>query len=86
MEDIKRNEISIFDFSKVIEMEVEDAEAAREMLPFAAIGSTFPHPQQDKRGRQYSWGFVNVDDPKHCDLVSLQSIILRQVLNFNSSI
>ena len=28
------------------------------------------------RGRKYPWGTVNIEDPNHCDFLSLRSLVL----------
>lgn len=75
MRDIEANGIKIYDFANIGESEGE-GEMVKGMLPFAVVGASFPHTDC-KRGRQYSWGFVNVDDPKHSDLTNLRRILLR---------
>ena len=75
MEDIEKNQIPIYDFASGEERDESDLEAIRSVVPFAVVGATLPH-KDGKRGRRYSWGFVDCDDPRHCDLSSLQKILL----------
>lgn len=76
MDDIAKNGIPIYDLSMGSERDDSTAQALRSCLPFAVIGSSFPHGES-RRGRQYKWGFVDCDDAKNCDLTTLQKILLR---------
>lgn len=75
-DDIAKHDIKVYDFTSIAEAEGLGAEVLDQLRPFAVIGATFPHAEK-RRGRQYLWGFVDVDDSKHCDLKILQKILLR---------
>lgn len=47
-----------------------------DMLPFSVIGAVTPRPKDQKRGRPYPWGLVEVDNPMHCDFGALRRAIL----------
>ncbi len=80
MGDIAKHGIRIFDFSPCAALDHEGGGEVNinALLPFAAIGSTFPHAGGDapRRGRQYATGFVSVDDAKSCDTALLLKILL----------
>jgi septin family protein len=48
-------------------------------IPFAVVASDEIHPVNGKkvRGRQYRWGVVEVENPKHCDFVHLRELLIR---------
>ncbi|VDO06009.1 unnamed protein product [Rodentolepis nana] len=52
------------------------------VLPFAVIGSNCVIEGEGGkrvRGRQYPWGVVEVENPKHCDFTKLRIFLLKQV-------
>lgn len=76
MNDIAKNDIAVYDMSMGSERDDSVTQALQSCLPFAVIGSSFPH-DENKRGRRYKWGFVDCDDSKNCDLAILQKVLLR---------
>lgn len=52
------------------------------MLPFSVIGSETEVKVGGRavRCRQYPWGIVEVDNPKHCDFAKLRYILLSSHL------
>lgn len=80
MEDIKANDIKIYDFATLTADESEESRNLMQLLPFAVMGASFPH-EGSKRGRKYPWGFVNVDDAKQSDLKNLEYVLLGAALD-----
>lgn len=82
MEDIDYYKIPVYNFPYDIEEDdeetVEENAELRGLMPFAIVGSTEIVDVGGKRvrGRQYPWGIVRVDDPKHSDFLPLRSAIL----------
>lgn len=62
---------------------IEGAEQIQKALPFNVIGSSFRSDgtlsMENKRGRQYPWGFVDCDDERHSDLKFLRKVLLMYV-------
>ena len=50
----------------------------RDSVPFAVCGADTKVEVEGKtiRGRQYSWGMVEVDNPDHCDFSKLKNVLL----------
>ncbi|XP_023345614.1 septin-1 [Eurytemora carolleeae] len=51
----------------------------RDRLPFAVVGSNTLLELENggrTRGREYSWGTVNIENPDHCDFSPLRSLLL----------
>nr|XP_057913712.1 septin 5b [Doryrhamphus excisus]XP_057913713.1 septin 5b [Doryrhamphus excisus] len=48
-------------------------------MPFAVIGSNtvVEVRGQRLRGRMYPWGFVEVENPSHCDFVKLRTMLIQ---------
>lgn len=48
-------------------------------LPFSVVSSDQFHDVNGKptRGRKYSWGVVEVDNPLHCDFKHLRELVIR---------
>ncbi|KAL2914475.1 Cell division control protein 11 [Polyrhizophydium stewartii] len=86
MEDITHYKISIYDFP--IDPEVDDEESIEEnnelraLLPFTVIGSEAEVNVAGRRVRcrQYPWGIVEVDNPRHCDFSKLRYMLLNSHL------
>jgi len=53
--------------------------SSQALLPFSIIGSEEEIVVNGRtvRGRQYPWGAVEVDNPKHSDFGRLRSALLR---------
>ncbi|XP_061888033.1 septin 5b [Entelurus aequoreus] len=51
----------------------------KDSMPFAVIGSnTMVEVRgQRLRGRTYPWGFVEVENPRHCDFAQLRSMLIQ---------
>ena len=51
---------------------------------------TLDHPKQQVngkkiRGRQYPWGVVEVENPKHCDFVKIRSMLITHMQDLQVS-
>ncbi|ODV62178.1 Septin-domain-containing protein, partial [Ascoidea rubescens DSM 1968] len=58
---------------------IQDKELLREIkneLPYAVIGSQFNH-DSNKRGRQYKWGYVSIDDDNNSDFYRISSLLIK---------
>ena len=53
-------------------------EELKKAIPFAVIGSNTILEVNGKRvrGRQYPWGIVEVENPKHSDFSKLRSVLV----------
>lgn len=54
-----------------------------EKMPFSIISFNALLSQTGQRVRQYEWGRVSVDDPKHSDLFSLQKLMVERFFLLN---
>eukprot|EP00040_Diaphanoeca_grandis_P005504 m.33123 g.33123 ORF g.33123 m.33123 type:complete len:400 (-) comp16762_c1_seq1:62-1261(-) len=83
-EDIENNEINLFPWS----LQSDDADdesskaEAKSKLPFAVVGATEERVQSGKvvRGRNTRWGFIDVDNPDHCEFALLRDALIRVYL------
>eukprot|EP00842_Homolaphlyctis_polyrhiza_P005834 jgi/Hompol1/6251/HPOL_004907-RA len=59
--------------------EKQAADAIRELIPFAIVGSERNVVVDGKavRGRRTRWGVVNVEDESHCEFVQLRNFLTR---------
>lgn len=86
MEDIAHYQIPIYDFPYDVEDDDEDTieenAELRGMMPFSIVGSEdFVSVKGQKvRARQYPWGIVEVDNPKHSDFLAVRSVLLSSHL------
>ncbi|KAJ3299181.1 hypothetical protein HK104_009785 [Borealophlyctis nickersoniae] len=86
MEDIAYYKIPIYNFPYDEEEDDEDTidenDELRALLPFAVVGSEDEAIVNGRRvrGRQYPWGFVDVDNPQHCDFSKLRFMLLSSHL------
>lgn len=86
MEDIEHYRIPVYNFPYDIEEDdeetIEENAELRGMMPFAIIGSEdFVEIGGRKvRARQYPWGIVEVDNPRHSDFLALRSALLHSHL------
>ncbi|KAI9280658.1 Septin-domain-containing protein [Sporodiniella umbellata] len=86
MEDIQHYNIPIYNFPYDVEEDdddtIEENSDLRALLPFSIIGSEEEIVVNGEtiRGRQYPWGVVDVDDPKHSDFGRLRSALLSSHL------
>jgi septin 3/9/12 len=83
-EDLFRHQIRVFPWP-LSEDDAEDEAAktdVQERLPFAVVGATDELMENGKymRGRQTAWGFVDVDNPEHCELPLLRDALIRVYL------
>ncbi|KAI8921531.1 Septin-type guanine nucleotide-binding (G) domain-containing protein [Entophlyctis helioformis] len=86
MEDLAFYHIPVYDFP--IDPEADDEETIEEnnelraLMPFAVIGSEAEVAVDGRRVRcrQYPWGIVEVDNPRHCDFSKLRYILLNSHL------
>jgi len=86
MEDIEHYRIPIYNFPYDIEEDdedtVEENAELRGLMPFAIVGSedVFEVNGRRVRARQYPWGIVEVDNPRHSDFLAVRSALLHSHL------
>ncbi|KAK0749064.1 septin [Schizothecium vesticola] len=86
MEDIEHYRIPVYNFPYDIEEDdedtVEENAELRGLMPFAIVGSEdFVEIGGRKvRARQYPWGVVEVDNPRHSDFLAIRSALLHSHL------
>lgn len=86
MEDIEHYRIPVYNFPYDIEEDdedtVEENAELRGLMPFAIVGSedTVEIGGQVIRARQYPWGLVEVDNPRHSDFLAIRSALLHSHL------
>ncbi len=51
----------------------------KDLIPFAVVGSenSIVVGGRSVRGRQNRWGVINVEDPNHCEFISLRNFLTR---------
>lgn len=86
MEDIEHYRIPVYNFPYDMEEDdedtVEENGELRSLMPFAIVGSEdiMDIGGRRVRARQYPWGFVEVDNPKHSDFLAIRSALLHSHL------
>ncbi|TQB70002.1 hypothetical protein MPDQ_001060 [Monascus purpureus] len=86
MEDIEHYRIPVYNFPYDIEEDdedtVEENAELRGLMPFAIVGSEdFVEINGRKvRARQYPWGIVEVENPRHSDFLAIRSALLHSHL------
>ncbi|KAI0149504.1 septin [Xylariaceae sp. FL1272] len=86
MEDIEHYRIPVYNFPYDIEEDdedtVEENAELRGLMPFAIVGSeeTIEIGGRKVRARQYPWGVVEVDNPRHSDFLAIRSALLHSHL------
>jgi len=86
MEDIEHYRIPVYNFPYDIEEDdedtVEENAELRGLMPFAIVGSEdFVEINGRRvRARQYPWGIVEVDNPRHSDFLAVRSALLHSHL------
>jgi len=86
MEDIEHYRIPVYNFPYDIEEDdedtVEENAELRGLMPFAIVGSEDIVEVEGKRvrARQYPWGVVEVDNPRHSDFLAIRSALLHSHL------
>ncbi|KAG0155942.1 hypothetical protein PDIDSM_3115 [Penicillium digitatum] len=86
MEDIEHYRIPVYNFPYDIEEDdedtVEENAELRGLMPFAIVGSEdFVEIDNRKvRARQYPWGVVEVENPRHSDFLAIRSALLTSHL------
>ncbi|KAK5789561.1 hypothetical protein VI817_008684 [Penicillium citrinum] len=86
MEDIEHYRIPVYNFPYDIEEDdedtVEENAELRSLMPFAIVGSEdFVEIDNKKvRARQYPWGVVEVENPRHSDFLAIRSALLHSHL------
>ena len=86
MEDIEHYRIPVYNFPYDIEEDdedtVEENAELRGLMPFAIIGSedVIEVGGRRIRARQYPWGLVEVDNPRHSDFLAIRSALLHSHL------
>ncbi|PWY90908.1 Septin [Aspergillus heteromorphus CBS 117.55] len=86
MEDIEHYRIPVYNFPYDIEEDdedtVEENAELRGLMPFAIVGSedTVEVDGKKIRARQYPWGVVDVENPRHSDFLAIRSALLHSHL------
>ncbi len=86
MEDIEHYRIPVYNFPYDIEEDdedtVEENAELRGLMPFAIVGSEdiVEIGGRQVRARQYPWGVVEVDNPRHSDFLAIRSALLHSHL------
>lgn len=86
MEDIEHYRIPVYNFPYDIEEDdedtVEENAELRGLMPFAIVGSedVIEISGRRVRARQYPWGIVEVDNPRHSDFLAIRSALLHSHL------
>jgi cell division control protein 11 len=86
MEDIEHYRIPVYNFPYDIEEDdedtVEENAELRGLMPFAIVGSEDIVEVNGRRvrARQYPWGIVEVDNPRHSDFLAVRSALLHSHL------
>lgn len=86
MEDIEHYRIPVYNFPYDIEEDdedtVEENAELRGLMPFAIVGSedVIEIGGRRIRARQYPWGIVEVDNPRHSDFLAIRSALLHSHL------
>ncbi|KAI3394767.1 hypothetical protein diail_2236 [Diaporthe ilicicola] len=86
MEDIEHYRIPVYNFPYDIEEDdedtVEENAELRGLMPFAIVGSedAVEIGGRTVRARQYPWGVVEVDNPRHSDFLAIRSALLHSHL------
>lgn len=86
MEDIEHYRIPVYNFPYDIEEDdedtVEENAELRGLMPFAIVGSedVVEIGGRTVRARQYPWGVVEVDNPRHSDFLAIRSALLHSHL------
>lgn len=86
MEDIEHYRIPVYNFPYDIEEDdedtVEENAELRGLMPFAIVGSDEILELDGKRvrARQYPWGVVEVENPRHSDFLAIRSALLHSHL------
>jgi cell division control protein 11 len=71
-----------YDIEEDDEDTVEENAELRGLMPFAIVGSdeTIELDGRSVRARQYPWGIVEVDNPRHSDFLAIRSALLHSHL------
>jgi cell division control protein 11 len=85
MEDIEHYRIPVYNFPYDVdddEETIEENDELRRMMPFAIVSSeeVMDIGGRKVRARQYPWGFVEVDNPRHSDFLAIRSALLHSHL------
>ncbi|CAD6586359.1 MAG: hypothetical protein ASARMPREDX12_003138 [Alectoria sarmentosa] len=86
MEDIEHYRIPVYNFPYDIEEDdedtVEENAELRGLMPFAIVGSeeVVEIGGRRVRARQYPWGVVEIDNPRHSDFLAIRSALLHSHL------
>ncbi|KAI4265925.1 MAG: hypothetical protein LQ337_008923 [Flavoplaca oasis] len=86
MEDIEHYRIPVYNFPYDIEEDdedtVEENSELRGLMPFAIVGAeeVVEIGGRRVRARQYPWGVVEIDNPRHSDFLAIRSALLHSHL------
>jgi septin 2 len=85
MEQIAHQGITIYTLPECDDDEDEDykeqCRQLKEAIPFAIVGSSQVIEVRNRkvRGRAYSWGVVEVENPDHCDFIKLRTMLITHM-------
>ncbi|XP_063683616.1 septin-2B-like isoform X3 [Bolinopsis microptera] len=79
IEDCEKNDISIFNPELFDLQNVDDTGPFQIAPPYSVIGgdAVVYSESGQKIGRQYPWGFAEVNNEEHCDYITLHDILLK---------
>ena len=86
MEDIEHYRIPVYNFPYDVDEDdedtVEENAELRNLMPFAIVGSeeVVDVGGRRVRARQYPWGVVEVENPRHSDFLAIRSALLHSHL------
>lgn len=88
-DDIAEKGIRVYEIPDCSDDEDDDYKAQcaamRAAMPFAVVGAntvTADAKGRRIRGRKYDFGFVEVDNPDHCDFIKLRTLLVYVLLTY----
>lgn len=81
MQQIKEEEIKIFEFDKEPFNKNNINNNILNRLPFAMVTAEFCGGDETFRGRKFPWGVININDPTHCDFRLVKEILLSTYID-----
>jgi len=85
LEDIKKNEIDIYDFPDYQDLnfekdEITERDFYRSLVPFAIISSNQVEVDTNgirKRVRKYPWGSIDIENLEYSDFIAMKKLIIK---------
>merc|ERR1712151_1013960 len=74
---MNENNITVYYFSADGELELDCNSESSNLQPYSVVGSNYISENGKIRAREYPWGTVNVDNPKHSDLKFLRDSLMK---------